>query len=211
MSEITGLIKSGKDKYNVFLDGSFFCTLNAETIIKAKLKTGNFITKEQIETAQAENEKLIAFDKSLKYIANLKTEKQVKDHLYSKGYTTKTVDYCISKLKEYKYINDEEFAKIYVRSYAQKKGKRLLEFELKSKGVKEEIIKNIFDNLAENDQVLINLAEKFLKNKPRDKKTIQKLFAHLFSKGFEFEEINKIIRKYFYNFNQFSEDLDNDN
>jgi regulatory protein len=209
MNEITGIIKSGKDKYNVFLDGSFFCTLNAETIVKSSLKTGKFITKEKIENIQAENEKLIAFDKSLKYVANLKTEKQVKDYLYSKGYTSKTVDYCLAKLNEYKYINDEEFAKIYVKSYAQKKGKRLLEFELKTKGIKEEIIKNIFDNFFENEEVLVNLAEKFLKNKPRDKKTIQKLFAHLSSKGFEFEEINKVIRN-FYNLNQFSENIDNE-
>lgn len=121
MSEITNLIKAGKDKYNIFLDGSYFCTLNAETIIKAGLKSGKEISKEQIENIQAENEKLIAFDKSLRYLANLKTEKQVKDYLYSKGYTTKTVNYCISKLYEYNYLNDEEFAKIYVRSYIEKK------------------------------------------------------------------------------------------
>lgn len=200
MNEITGIVKAGKEKYNIFLDGMYFCMLTAESVVKAKLKTGMMISKEEIESIQTENEKLIAFDRSLKYVANLKTEKQVKDYLYSKGYTTKTVNYCISKLHDYNYLNDKEFARIYVRSYAHKKGKRLLEFELKSKGVKEEIIKDIFDNFPENEEVLENLAEKFLKNKPRDKKTAQKLFAHLSSKGFEFDEINKVIRKYIYNF-----------
>ena len=32
MSEITNLIKNGKETYSVFLDGCFFCKLNAETI-----------------------------------------------------------------------------------------------------------------------------------------------------------------------------------
>lgn len=200
MSEITNLIKSGKDKYNIFLDGSFFCTLNAETIIKSGLKTGKEVSKEQIEDIQAENEKLIAFDKSLKYLANLKTEKQVKDYLCSKGYTTKTVNFCISKLNDYKYLNDEEFAKIYIRTYIERKGKRLIEFELKSKGIKEEIVKDILQNLPENDEILFNLAQKFLKNKPRDKKTAQKLFTRLSAKGFEYDEINKVIRKLIYNF-----------
>lgn len=200
MSEITNIIKSGKNKYNIFLDGNFFCTLNSETILKSGLKIGREISQEEIEIIQMENERLVAFDKSLKYIANIKTEKQVKDYLYSKGYTDKTVNYCITKLKEYKYLNDEEFAKLYVKSYSCKKGKRLLEFELKAKGIKKEIIKQILNKLPDNEEILENLAQKFLKNKPKDKKTAQKLFAHLFSKGFEFEEINKTIRKHIFNF-----------
>lgn len=200
MNEITGIVKAGKEKYNIFLDGMYFCTLKVESVVKAQLKTGKMVSKEQLENIQAENEKLTALDRSLKYIATLKTEKQVKDYLYSKGYTSKTVNYCISKLHDYNYLNDEEFARVYVRSYAEKKGKRLLEFELKSKGIKEETIKDVFDNFSGNEEILNNLAVKFLKNKDLDKKTAQKLFARLSSKGFEFDEINKVIRKYIYNF-----------
>ena len=63
MQEITNLVKSGKDNYNVFLDGVFFCKLNAETILKEKLKVGMFVPKEKLEYAQLENEKLVAFEK----------------------------------------------------------------------------------------------------------------------------------------------------
>ena len=50
------------------------------------------------------------------------------------------------------------------------------------------------------------MAEKFIKNKPRDKKTAQKLFAHLSSKGFDFDDINKVIRKLIYDFEQDEEE-----
>lgn len=200
MNQITDIKRAGREKFNVFVDGSFFCTLAAETILKSGIKTGDEINKDEIEKIQEENEKTVALDRSLKYLANMKTEKQVRDYLYSKGYTSKTVNYCMSKLNDYKYLNDEEFAKMYVKSYCYKKGKRLLAFELKSKGVSEEIIKNTLDNLEENEEVLINLAEKFLKNKPRDRKTAQKLFAHLSSKGFNFEEISKVVKKRVYDF-----------
>lgn len=206
MSEITNIIKCGKEKYNIFLDGAFYCTLTAETILKSGLKSGKNISKEEIDNIQIQNEKLVAFDRCLKYLENLKTEKQVRDYLYSKGYTSKTVDYCMSKLHDYKYLNDEEFAKLYVNYYSSKKGKRLLEFELKTKGIKEEIIRNILDNLENKEEILINLAEKFIKNKPRDKKTAQKLFAHLSSKGFDFDDINKVIRKLIYDFEQDEEE-----
>ncbi|MDD4110410.1 MAG: RecX family transcriptional regulator [Clostridia bacterium] len=207
MSEITGINKCGKDKYNIFLDGIFYCTLKAETILKAGLKSGINISKEEIEELQMQNEKLIAFDRCLRYLENLKTEKQVRDYLYSKGYTTKTVNYCIEKLHNYKYLNDEEFAKLYVNSYATKKGKRLLEFELKTRGIKEEIIKNVLENNENNEEILVNLAQKFIKNKPRDKKTAQKLFAHLSSKGFNFDEINKVIKKLIYDFEENEDEI----
>lgn len=202
MNQITEIKKSGKTKFNIFVDGSFFCSLTAETVLKSGIKVGMEINKEEIEKIQAENEKSIALDRSLRYLANIKTEKQVRDYLYSKGYTSKTVNYCITKLKDYKYLNDEEFAKVYVKSYCHKKGKRLLAFDLKTKGVKESIIKNILDNLEENEDILINLSEKFLRNKPKDKKTAQKLFSHLASKGFEFDEINKVIKKSIYDMSE---------
>lgn len=200
MNQITDIKRSGKEKFNIFVDGMFFCTLTAESMLKSKLKTGDEISKEEIEKIQAENEKSIALDRSLRYLANMKTEKQVRDYLYSKGYTSKTVNYCLTKLHDYKYLNDEEFAKIYVRSYCYKKGKRLLAFELKTKGIKENIIKKTLNNLEENEDVLLNLADKYLKNKPKDKKTAQKLFSHLASKGFNFEEINKVVKKMVYDF-----------
>ena len=45
---------------------------------------------------------------------------------------------------------------------------------------------------------LTALAEKFIKGKPKDKKTAQKLSAHLFSKGFSLEEINPVVKNLIY-------------
>ena len=208
MSEITNLIKNGKETYSVFLDGCFFCKLNAETIVKNGIKIGKEISKHEIENAQAENEKLVAFDKCLKLLSVPKTEKQVKDYLFGKGYTKKTVDYCIEKLNEYNYLNDEAFANLYVKSYSLKKGKRLLEFELKSKGVSQEIINNVLANYESKEEDLLFLAEKFIKNKEKNKKTAQKLTAHLFSKGFSLDEINPVVKKLIFDLEEQNEDWD---
>ena len=208
MNEITSIVKSGKDNYSIFLDGSFFCKLNAETIVKSGFKVGKMVSKEEIENAQAENEKLVALDKCLKLLSVPKTKKQVKDYLYEKGYRTQTVNFCIEKLDEYNYLNDEAFANLYVKSYSFKKGKRLLEFELKSKGVSQEIINKVMENYERKDEDLINLAEKFIRNKPKDKKTAQKLTAHLFSKGFSLEEINPVVKKLMFEMEEENESWD---
>lgn len=205
MAEITNIVKSGKDKYSVYLDGSFYCFLNSETIVKSGFKTGKNVEKADIETAQFENEKLVAFDKALKYLSAIKSEKQVKDYLFGKGYAAKTVKYVVDKLHEYNYLNDELYAKAYISNYQHKKGKRLISFELESKGVSREIINNLMEDFDENDEIINALADKFLKNKPKDNKTAKKLMNHLFSKGYSFDKINKVVKNKFYNFESLNE------
>ena len=205
MAEITNIVKSGKDKYSVYLDGSFYCFLNSETIVKSGFKTGKNVEKADIETAQFENEKLVAFDKALKYLSAIKSEKQVKDYLFGKGYTAKTVKYVVDKLHEYNYLNDELYAKAYISNFQHKKDKRLISFELESKGVSREIINNLMENFDENDEIINALADKFLKNKPKDNKTAKKLMNHLFSKGYSFDKINKVVKNKFYNFGSLNE------
>ena len=46
-----------------------------------------------------------------------------------------------------------------------------------------------------DDEDVINLAQKYLKNKPQDEKTKQKLYRHLLSKGFTYEQVNKALSK----------------
>ena len=198
MAEITNITKNGKDRYGIYLDGSFFCHLKSETIVKNCLQVGTNLSEDKLEELQLQNEKLIAFDKAVNFLSGIKSEKQVKDYLYQKGYRAKTVNYVLGKLKEYNYINDEVFAKFYIQNYNKKKGLRLLKFELSTKGVKDEIIEKVLENFDDNDETILQLAEKYLKNKERDKKTAVKLTNHLFSKGFTFDKINKVVKKLFY-------------
>lgn len=202
MSEITNLVKKGKDSYLIFVDGSCFCVLNSETIVKAKLHIGQEIDKEELEQIQYENEKLTAFDKSLNYLANIKSEKQIRDYLYQKGYTKRVVEETIEKLKSYKYIDDLAYAKLYVKSYKLTKGKRLLAFELKTKGIDDRIIDEVCENIDTEEDAIKTIAEKYMKNKEKNQKNLSKLFNYLSGKGFEFSMISSFIRK---NYNNFSE------
>ena len=175
MSEITNIVKSGKDKYSIYLDNAFYCFLTGETILNSHIKVGSSLSKEDINKIQLENEKLVALDKALKYLSRIKTEKQVKDYLFSKGYTLETVRYVIAKLREYNYLNDEAFARAYFNSYCKSKGLRKLKFELETKGVSRDIIEEISSDFEDDEETLETLAKKYLSGKPRDRKTMQKL------------------------------------
>ena len=77
------------------------------------------------------------FDQAVKYLAiSPRSEQEVKDKLYEKGYHREQVDYAIERCKGYKYINDESYTRSFVDYYSHKMGRKMLLYKLTNeKGV----------------------------------------------------------------------------
>jgi regulatory protein len=198
MLEITDLTKQKKsdERFNVFLDGRFYCALTAEMIVKEQLKIGSEVSKEHIDKLQFLSERQTALNKAVNYLGSrLKTQKQMREYLKSKGYVEGVVKYVLEKLIEYDFLNDENFSESFVRVKSKTLGKRRIEMELKQKGVDEKLAKEKTEDITGEYEVAGTLAEKYLKNKPRDQKTAQKLYAFLAYRGFISGDINRIIKE----------------
>lgn len=196
--QITGIEfqKKHDDRANLYIDGEFYCGVSVELVIKEQLKKGMEIDVEKLNSMVIEDEKKTAFSKAIKYMSgSLKTEKQIKDYLKRKEYDTSIIDYVIDKLNEYKYLDDEQFAKSFVLTYSSKYGKLKLIAALKSKGISDRIIDNVFSEDLELKNNIKSVAEKYLKNKDRNAQTYIKLSRFLYSRGYEFDEINKTINE----------------
>lgn len=185
-------------RFNIYLDYDYYCALNAETIVKNGIKTGLEISKEELDTLQLESEKTTALEKLVKYMGTrLRTEKQLKDYLKGKGYSDKTIAYCMDKLKEYNFINDEQYVSAYIETNKRRKGKTLLKQELKQKGIKDKLLEESFAEYETDEEVIETLAKKYLKNKELTKDNFTKVYRHLFSKGFGSDEILRVIKRIF--------------
>lgn len=198
MSLITKLEyqKNNPDRANLYLDDKFYCGISVELCIKEHLKSGIEIDKERLNELILEDEKGVAFSKAINYVSNnYKTKKQVKDYLYKKGYNKNTIIYVIDKMEEYKYLDDESYAKQFVLTYSKKYGKLKLISGLRSKGISDTIIDNLFDGDVEIKSDIESVASKYLKNKILDEKTYLKLSRFLYSRGFEFDDINSYLNK----------------
>lgn len=197
---ITEIKKVGKgERYSIFIDGIFNGTLEAETMVREKLKTGEEISPERLTQIKLENGKLAAFSRALSYIEKgLRTEKQLRDYLREKGYLEESVDEAIGKLSEYGYIDDRLFAESYIRTYMQRKGKLKLKFELLTKGVEADVAEEALDDILEEDDSLETcrkLLKKYLKSREMDAKLRAKAYAHLAGKGFESDLISKVLNE----------------
>lgn len=188
--------KKHDDRVNLYVDDEFYAGVSVELILKQQLKKGMEISKEELDQLILEDEKGSAFNKSVKYLNSaLKTEKQIKEYLRKKGYNLSTIEYVVDKLKEYKYLDDENYARSFVLTYSNKYGKLKLISALRSKGVSDRIIDNIFSEDLGIESNIRSIAEKYLKNKEKNPQTYLKLSRFLYSRGYEFDEINRLINE----------------
>lgn len=186
--------KNNKDRVNLYLDEKFYSGISLELTVREHLKVGLDIDEEYLRNLILEDEKGKALAKAVKYIgSNLKTGKQVKDYLKKKDYNPHTILYVLDKLAEYKYLDDENYARAYVLTYSSKYGKLKLKSQLLSKGVSEDIVDKYLENA--NESSIENVALKYMKNKEFTFENCQKLSRFLYSRGYEFDAINSCVNK----------------
>ena len=189
--------KNNDDRANLYLDDKFYCGISIELVMKEQLKKGMERDKDKLDQLVLEDEKGHALSKAVKYISsNLKTTKQIRDYLKKKDYNPQTIDYVIDKMNEYKYLDDESYAKSFVLTYSKKYGKLKLISALKSKGITESIIEDLFTDENQTASNIFAVAEKYLKNKDKNAQTYLKLSRFLYARGYEFDDINRVINEY---------------
>ena len=182
--------EKNKNRCNVFVDGGFFIALPVELVYKHSLKVGLEIIPREFEQIVFEKDKAEALSKATEYVSkSLKTKKQVKTYLLNKGFSQEIVDYCLEKLIDYSFINDEEYAKRFIESTAIHQGVNLTRYKLMMKGISKQTIEKVYDNVEiDSKQNAKNLAEKRLKNKEITKELLAKTYRYLISKGFTYED-----------------------
>lgn len=198
MSKITKIepqVKN-KDRVNIYLDGEFKLGCSLELAMLNHLKNDVEISDEQLEKLVFENEKTQALNKAVTLLGkNLKTRRQMRTYLNDKGYSKTIVDYVLEKLSEYNYINDINYAKIYVRSVKNKYGKVKIIANLRQKGVSDKDIDEVMQEFESDTDSIMALAQKYMKNKEVNQDNIAKLYRHLLSKGFGYDEVNSVVRE----------------
>lgn len=186
--------KGKKARCHIYIDNNFVCTLNEFTIFKYKIKVGQEITQQELENIAFENEASEAFELAVDLISKTqKTRKQVYDYLKSKGYLPKLCENTVDKLASYHYINDEVYAKNYVNCYLNKYGKKKMRFALQQRGIENSIIDKVLEDMQPQEDVVLGLAIKFMKNKEYTQQNFEKLYRHLASKGFDWDLINNAV------------------
>ena len=195
--EITAITPQKKDKArcNIEIDGRFYCGMKLETVMQNRLKAGEIVTPEFLSEMQMQSEKQTALDKALTHITvSMKTEKEIRDFLARKGFLQNVCDYVVDKMKEYGFLDDALYAKQYTEYAGKKKGARLIALELKRRGVDDETARNAVAEIEDGDQAARRVLEKYMRGKELNRDTLRKAYAHLVSKGFDYDTARSALK-----------------
>lgn len=126
-----------------------------------------------------------------------RTVKQLREKLQKdQKYSDEIIETVIVYLKEYNYLDDMQFSVDYINGRKNNKGLKVLLYELRNKGVSEDIIeevKEVFSDI-ETDAVIRRLiSKKGIDPNTEDRKQREKLYRFLLSRGFSYSDISNVI------------------
>lgn len=151
--------KKKNGMYQVFFDSGYNIDLHEEIILKYGLLIKKEASQKELLEMESENKKYIAYNISLKYLANkMRTIKETRDNLYKNNFDKDTSDEVIKLLIKEKYLDDNEYVKAYIndRMILSNDGPNKIMNKLIDLGVSEEIINNninLFTKEKQKDQI----------------------------------------------------------
>ena len=189
--------KKNKSRMSVFIDGEFSFGADSFTLLSLHLEEGTEITEEKLAVIK----NTTVFEDAKNYSARLissrsYTEKAMREKLVSHIGDSEITDKTISFLKEYKLIDDYDYATRFARDlvHLKKLGITSVKWKLKEKGISDSIIESVLSELDFSDEIeenLKSLAQKKLSGN-YDIKNIMKVKRYLASRGYSFDDINKV-------------------
>ena len=194
--------KRNKDRSNIFIDNDYAFSLSNELVYKEKLKVNEKIDIEKINIIAKEDNFLKCKEAAFRIVERtFKSEKELREKLFLKGYDNDAISRTINVLKEYNFINDENYVKMYVKDKIKLQGKKKIKYDLARKGINDKIIEEEIYNVDNDEErnTAYNLALKKYNtiNKREDDKfkLSQKLYRFLLSKGYDYDTVSYVVKK----------------
>ena len=198
---VTSITKQRKnDKwYNIYIDGEYCFSAGCEDVIEFSIKEDNVYDEAGLKKLIYNCQYKKAFDYACRILSvSPKSQMELVKKLKAK-YVDEVIDEVINKLKEYGYIDDTEFSRMWIEERKRLKpaGKRKIAQELRAKGVDKQTVEDALqqfipddlDAAAEIVQKKINRAGGF----PEDRRELQKLYRYLLYRGFDYDTIRQAL------------------
>lgn len=195
--------KRNPKRCNIYINDIFAFGLDAEIIYTHSLRVGLEITPDFINEILKREDQIKANNYATNLISKYtKTEKELRNKMKEKGYEEDIINETVRLLVKYGYINDENYAKVYIsdKHNFSKEGKNKIKLNLIRKGIDKDIIEKYLEENIDNDLEYKNALEIAIKKhnsiKNLDLNTKKRrLISLLQRKGFSFEIISKILKE----------------
>jgi regulatory protein len=200
---VTGITARRRERgrFMIAISGSPAFTLSEEILFRSGLQIGDELDTAAISRLLADDEVSRSTEAALHFLAyRARSEQEVRDRLKRGSFSPEAIDATILRLNDWRYLDDADFARRWVESRARGKprGQRLLQQELRQKGIDAETSKQVIAE-ADLDEVTAatDLARKRLSTmKGEDPVAIKrKIGAYLARRGYGFDVVRKALER----------------
>ena len=193
-----------KDARNVIIhfDNDEVLFLSVDIFYKSGLKKYDEISDDRFSSLIKENRLFHIKQRAFLFLGRRQhSTSELRIKLKQKGYETELINDVLDDLKNKNYLDDTEFAKMFVEEKIKLKlwSEQKLKSELIKKGINAEIISDVLRNIISDEDTLNNamtVAEKKydnLKNRDVENDVIKsKLVAFLKSRGYNYDVIKEV-------------------
>jgi regulatory protein len=188
---------TAKNKYKVCLEGGADFVLYKRELSKLHIEAGQDLPEELYEQILKEIQIPRAKKRAMHLLEKMdRTEQQLRTKLREAGYASEAIEDAISYVKSYHYIDDERYARTYIRIHQQSKSKQRLKMDLLKKGIDKEVIDLALEEefeQSEEEMILQLLKKKHYDPSTADQKERNKMYRFLMQRGFRSSDISHVI------------------
>lgn len=194
--------KRNKERFNIYIDEVYAFSVNGELVYKEKLIVNEEVNEEKLHKIAQKENLLKCKNTALRIIErSYKTEKEIKERLIEKGYDVESILPVIDFLKEYSFIDDSAYIKMYIKDRIRSQGAQKIKYALIRKGIDPNEIEDNLTNINKDDErnVAFELVKKKhsqLVGKENDTyKLSNKLCRFLVGRGYDYALAKDVIKK----------------
>lgn len=190
--------KKGKgDKIHISADGEYVTTVDEVFFYSLGIKENSEMSPSELNGIIEKTGERRAYNYAVSLLSRRDhTKKEISDKLRLKGYS-QYIDSVTEKLTNQGYLNDERFAKMFVRELISLKGygKRRIEQELIRKGVDRDTVREILSETEVPEGRINEIITKKYSRYLDTEKGVQKTFNALMRLGYSYGEIRDALKE----------------
>jgi len=190
--------KKNKNRINVYINGDFAFGLSK--FVGRKLKEGQILSEAEINDLVHKESREKAYQIALRYISyKQRTLYEVEEKLEKSGFSGDIVSSVVGECEQKGYLDDLEYARqwVDVRSSSKPRSRRQLAYELRKRGISDNLISEAMEFAPEDVELAYELGKKYARRYGHlDQEDFKKkLFGVLARRAFSFDVVNKTVNK----------------
>ncbi len=190
--------KRNPNRVNVYLDGEY--AFGISRTAAAWLRVNQALSPEKISALRAQDSQEAAFQQALRLLSyRPRSVAEVRKKLVDKDFDPAVIETVINRLIEGNYLGDQAFAEEWVknRSTFRPRSRRMLQFELRQKGVAEEHIHSALTRIEDEPELAYQAGIRYADRlADLDWETFRRrLGAFLQRRGFSYGTITPLVKR----------------